>query len=244
MYSAVVQEIVDNGRRMSCTYNPTWTNASSFVSSSQNDGQYFPNGIISSAYTNTTTGFNTSTLTWRNAKIYLESLTSGYYGSNKPMDTDTPEQLKTKYSAIAQGLNAEYCHYMNRYKSVLALLLNSLTGSLDATTQRNMLQHTIEMNMRLNALTSLIQAIANQETAKMQGYSVEINELDKAIGSKTSDLAATNEFIQNSDSLLTTRKEMIRYTAEKNNHITNQISMWAALNVLAIGTIFAIYRNM
>jgi hypothetical protein len=71
-----------------------------------------------------------------------------------------------------------------------------------------------------------------------------MNQLDAELKAKQFDLAAQKEFITNKDSLLTTRKEMLRYTAEKNNHITNQISMWAALNVLAIGTIFAIYRSM
>jgi hypothetical protein len=236
---------------MSCTYEATWTNLSSFTSDQQ-VSSYAPGGIITSTYANTTSGYDTTAFRWRNAQTYLNSVASGtsssYYKTHKPSETDSPDQLRTKFDAIATGLNTEYCWYMNRYRSALQLLLDSMastTTNTEITAQReNLLRHTIEMNARLNALTDLVNILATQEAAKMNTYNTQINALNTAIADKSQTLVASAEFIKNNDSLLTTRKEMLRYTAEKNNHITNQISLWAALNVLAIGTIFTIYRNM
>ncbi len=248
MYSAVVQEIVGNGRRMNCTYTQKWTTIDDFSLSNQTT-EYYTNGVISSnAYKNATNGFNTSSMTWRSssASAYLDSLTDGYYGGNKPLETDSADKLQDKFAKIAKGLNDEYCWHMNRYRSALELLTASFaSGSSITLDQRNnLLAHTIEMNMRLTALTALVKDVAQQQAAMMNNNNTTINKLNEEISKNTTNLRATREFIENSDSLLTTRKEMIRYTAEKNNHITNQISLWAALNVLAIGTIFAIYRNM
>jgi hypothetical protein len=35
----------------------------------------------------------------------------------------------------------------------------------------------------------------------------------------------------------------VRYTQEKNNYTSNQIALWGALNVVALGVIFYVYRN-
>jgi hypothetical protein len=39
------------------------------------------------------------------------------------------------------------------------------------------------------------------------------------------------------------QKEMVRYTEEKNAYNTNQIAVWAAANVVALGVIFYVYRS-
>jgi ABC-type transport system involved in Fe-S cluster assembly fused permease/ATPase subunit len=58
-----------------------------------------------------------------------------------------------------------------------------------------------------------------------------------------SKLKATYEMLNSTDAVVTTQREMVRYTEEKNNYTTNQITVWTALNVLALGTIFYVYRN-
>ena len=178
---------------------------------------------------------------WGNPTAYLSGITGSYYNENKPLDTDTADQLRGKYDKIATGLNGEYCFYMNYYKNALSLYLGT---TANAAQKNHLLTHLIEMNARLNALTILVSVMAQQQAATANIYNGSINALNDQIRGNTAGQRLTQEDITNKDSLLTTRKEMIRYTAEKNNHITNQISLWAALNVLAIGTIFAIYRNM
>jgi hypothetical protein len=40
-----------------------------------------------------------------------------------------------------------------------------------------------------------------------------------------------------------TQKEMVKYTREKNEHILNQMTVFAALNAFAIGAVFAIWKG-
>jgi hypothetical protein len=49
--------------------------------------------------------------------------------------------------------------------------------------------------------------------------------------------------LQKENAIITTQREMVRFTEEKNNYTANQIAAWAAANVVAIGVIFYVYRN-
>ncbi len=225
---------------MDCPNEADVRASASTFSGSVND--YYPNGIIHSSYNDM---YDKTKFSWNNAAQYLSSLTTSatgsYYKTNIPNDTDTAAQLETKYNNISNGIKAEYCWYMTRYRNALNLLIGTLTTP--NTKQGDLLVYVKEVNARLNAMTELVSVIAEQAAARTNQYNSQINSLNNQLAQSRT-LQDQTQFLQNSDSLLTTRKEMIRYTAEKNNHITNQISLWAALNILAIGTIFAIYRSM
>ncbi len=221
-----------------------WSNVNQF-STTNNTAVVYSNGIIQTNYGDK---YDKTTFKWNDLPGYLSALpAASYYKTGYPDSNATGTTLSTYYTKLATQLQAEYNFYFGYYKSALGLLVGSLATPANpvatADQQRNLLQHVIEMNARLNALIELVSYLANQETARTQTLSGQINNLNNSI-SQNQSLRVSTQFLQNSDSLLTTRKEMIRYTSEKNNHITNQISLWAALNVLAIGTIFAIYRSM
>jgi predicted oxidoreductase (fatty acid repression mutant protein) len=45
------------------------------------------------------------------------------------------------------------------------------------------------------------------------------------------------------NAIVTTQREMVRYTEEKNAYTANQIAVWTALNVVTLGAILFVYRN-
>ena len=63
------------------------------------------------------------------------------------------------------------------------------------------------------------------------------------INGKLKSLTKTYNMLNSDDAIVTTQKEAIRYTTEKNNYTSNQIAVWAALNIVALGTIFYVYRS-
>jgi hypothetical protein len=197
---------------------------------------YFSGGLIQDGYK---TYFDEATMSWKsNVQSYVDGLTTGYYATNKLTVYMSQAEVKTKTDAMVTSMQSEYCFYIQRYREVLTFLLGA------SGTKNNMLQTAVELNTRLNALIGMVNIISTQMMGINAVNASVITQLQRELNARSYDLAAQKEFITNKDSLLTTRKEMLRYTGEKNNHITNQISLWAALNVLAIGTIFTIYRNM
>ena len=56
-------------------------------------------------------------------------------------------------------------------------------------------------------------------------------------------LQASYAKLNNNDALLETQKEMVRYTEEKNHYTHNRMIVWTALNILALGAIFYVYRS-
>ena len=137
----------------------------------------------------------------------------------------------------------EYCYYRNRYNAFLTAFVSSVGGATptgDMPTKY--LEITIEYNKRLNYLVKLVDFIANTRAAYINAKNSAINMLNQDLQKQQSTM--TSEEVLSNTSVLNTRKEMIRYTKEKNNSITNHISLWAALNVVAIAMIFHLYRKI
>ncbi len=136
----------------------------------------------------------------------------------------------------------EYCYYRARYNEFLNKFVTSVTGGTNNAMLTTYLEITIEYNKRINYLIKLIDFIANTRAAYINAKNDAINALNQDLQRKQSTM--TSEDVLSNTSVLNTRKEMIRYTKEKNNSITNHISLWAALNVVAIAMIFHLYRKI
>ena len=72
---------------------------------------------------------------------------------------------------------------------------------------------------------------------------VEIDHINTNINNKLEQLNKAYKMLTKDNVIVTTQKASVDYTEEKNNYTTNQISVWAALNVIALATIFYVYRS-
>lgn len=152
--------------------------------------------------------------------------------------------LVTQDSATYNKLNTEYCYYEARYRYGLKTFLKLVT---DPTVANNasalqLLPKVKILNNRLNLLLEIMNYMAQDRVGYVNANTAAVNTLNSSINGKLTNLKQSYTMLSADDAIVTTQREAIRYTTEKNNYTTNQIAVWAALNVIAMGTIFYVYR--
>lgn len=146
---------------------------------------------------------------------------------------------------LFKKLHQEYCYYEQRYTYALKIFLDRATSRnvTDNAEATKMLDSTITLNRRLNFMIEFMNYLAIERSTMTNSNVSSINNLNASILAKQESLKIVYKKIQTLSAVTDTQKEMVRYTKEKNNNVTNQVSLWAALNVLAIATIFYVYRS-
>jgi hypothetical protein len=168
--------------------------------------------------------------------------------SPKPARVAEEKRMESMVSIDAAFFNkmrAEYCFYEQRYRYALKTFLQLATSrdTGDNPAAQRMLQHTKKLNTRLNSVLEVMNYLTQQRVGEANKNKDVINKSNIEINKALDKLKNTYDKLNNDNAMLITQKEMVRYTHEKNSYTTNQISLWAALNVLALGTIFYVYRN-
>lgn len=218
-------------------------------------------GLITNTFTSSVSSYyNKSTQKWTNAEGYLTAikanatnthtafyLTQQNSASATPVDAaNVSEQTRFDNELLART-KAEYCMYRKYYNGFLSKFISGLnegdTNTTDETLQ-NWLKILIELNTKLNALVGLVDHIANRRSGYVFARGSAIDQLNQEIQNQVAASPVPHEIMKSKENILNTRKEMIRYTKEKNNSISNHISLWAALNVVAIAMIFTLYRKI
>ena len=141
-------------------------------------------------------------------------------------------------------LNTEYCYYESRYRYALKNFLNLVTNPTVANNASALalLPNVKILNNRLNLLLEIMNFLAQDRVNFVNANTEATNTLNTSINDKLSQLQQSYTMLSSDDAIVTTQREAIRYTTEKNNYTTNQIAVWAALNVVAMGAIFYVYR--
>lgn len=159
-------------------------------------------------------------------------------------ETDLVQQQQNDKELFLK-FREEYCFYEQRYKYALKMFLQKATSrnADDNGQAQTFLTATINLNRRLNSLIEIMSYVSSERVTSANQYTDEINRMNAEINRKREQLASIYEKLSGDTSSLTVQKEMVEYTQEKNRSITNQISLWASLNVLALATIFYVYRS-
>lgn len=141
-------------------------------------------------------------------------------------------------------LQKEYCYYEQRYKYAFKKFLE-LATSREAANNRaaqTMLQNAKLLNIRVNSVLEIMNYMAATRVSTTEANKADINARNKIINTKLATLNAGYNLLSRDNAIIQTQKEMVRYTEEKNNYNTNQIALWAAANIVALGVIFYVYR--
>jgi len=172
----------------------------------------------------------------------LKSRPTGGVASNIQTDMNA---LVQQDAALYSSLQEEYCYYEQRYRYGLKQFLKNATSrnTADNAKAQDMLGNTKQLNIRVNSVLEIMNYLAQARVTIVNQNKDATNYANKTINDKMSKLKATYDMLNSTDAIVTTQREMVRYTEEKNNYTTNQITVWTALNVLALGTIFYVYRN-
>jgi hypothetical protein len=155
------------------------------------------------------------------------------------------EQRVSDDKELATKIQREYCFYEGRYKYALRQFLEKATSgnSADDLIARSSLEKSVSLNKRLNSIIEIMNYLAQERVGDTNALVGDINANNTRIVESKSRLMSQYAGLRNDELITKTQKEMVRYTTEKNNHIANQISVWTALNVLALATIYYVYRN-
>ncbi len=203
-------------------------------------GDVFPNGVSSAdiAMDDKTHRINDAAL-----QSYVANLIST--GKVPGEMSDMTKQV-TADKAFYEAVQSEYCFYESRYKVALQnflMVVSDPRGAGNTVIQKD-LQIVIGLNRRLNSLLEVIMAVSNDRARKVQARESDILAANKTIQGQVAVLRTQREFLQSSDVRTRTQEEMMRYSAEKNRAMSNQIMFFVALNVVALGTIFTVYQGM
>jgi hypothetical protein len=77
----------------------------------------------------------------------------------------------------------------------------------------------------------------------VESNKTDINARNKLINDRLEKLRKGYGMLSKDNAVILAQREMVRYTEEKNNFNSNQIAIWAAANIVALGVIFYVYRN-
>ena len=155
---------------------------------------------------------------------------------------DDQIMLDTKFY---QNIKKEYCWYENRYSYLLGKYLKLLTSDNkeDITLSQTMNGATTDLNKRLQSLLEIMNAVANDRAKKVDKYRGHLVEGNTAINTNIAKLAAIKTKMNAGNLRLTTQREMMKYTEEKNRALRVQITVFAVLNVVALGVVYTAYKQ-
>jgi hypothetical protein len=143
------------------------------------------------------------------------------------------------------NLQTEFCWYESRYVYALNQFLQAATlrQATNAKQANTYLDITQTLNKRANCVLQVISYLAQSRVGNIMESKTSVDSMNANINKKLAELQAGYNLLSKDDAILTTQKEMVRYTEEKNNYTSNRIVVWTALNILALGAIFYVYQK-
>lgn len=148
--------------------------------------------------------------------------------------------------AFYAAVQAEYCFYEARYVAALSQFLNLVAAQppAEGAAVQAALNQTIALNSRLNSLLEVINYVGNDRARQVNARGPAIEKANADIQAKLDTLNSQKKFLETSDAVERTQREMMRFSAEKNRAMTIQILFFVGLNVVALGTVLTVYRGL
>ena len=174
---------------------------------------------------------------------HVESLISRGLVPGQAADFSTQMAADKAFYAAVQS---EYCFYEARYVAALSQFLNLVAAQppAESAAVQTALNQTIALNSRLNSLLEVINYVGNDRARQVNARGPAIEKANDEIQQKLDVLNAQKKFLETSDAVERTQREMMRFSAEKNRAMTIQILFFVGLNVVALGTVLTVYRGL
>lgn len=211
-------------------------------------------------------------LTGEAVKTLVDNLVSMGRVPQVPAPATTDKAALTAFavkdSAFATGLRAEYCFYDSRYRYALQQMIAKLqagynasdraSASADRSAQpalpaadanaaaalRSYVETTQALNQKLNDLTQISAEVAKRRLQQSSAANQDISRLSAAMDEKGAVLRKQSEILRSQEGAANLYKEMVKYSQEKVRATDNLLSLYSALNVVAIGMLIYIYKSM
>ena len=163
----------------------------------------------------------------------------------KPVPGDLAEQINTDSKSYT-AIQSEYCHYEAQYKTALSKYLSDATSADTSLNQvaKTQLVGVTQLNLRLNSLLEIMNSLSQERANNVESNKKSINKWNEDISQKLSGLQDQYNRIIKDDKTILRQTSMVEFSKEKNNAASNQIGLYIALNIAAIGMIFFVSRSL
>jgi len=133
--------------------------------------------------------------------------------------------------------------YTQALSQLITAITNGTTAETDTSSDNSLLNITIKLNQNLNDLTQMVNAIAIQRYTLSRQDGDAINSMNATLSARSEELQRQSVILKADSSAAELRKRMVDYTKEKNDSTTNLLTLYAVLNVIAIGALVIIARS-
>ena len=211
----------------------------------------FPNGIAPTSANGITRDTITKRITDESLANYVKNLiTTGKIPGAPPSlsDISNPNiQLYiTKQNETLTNFKSEYEYYYIRYQESLKTFLNNLAKSQisDTTSETNeWLNITRNLNAKLNDLYQIFTYLASYYLAQSKENNKTINEINEQLSKRSSLINSHGDILNKSNANKELYDKMADYSKEKAKATNNLLSIYACMNIVALGMLFYVYKS-
>jgi len=198
----------------------------------------FPNGV-------SFTGFDLNDQQRIPPDILASKITALQSSNLIPSDKPGVDDQVAVDSQFYKAVKTEYCWYENRYNYLLRKYLKLLMSDNkdDITLSMSLNNSTTELNKRLQSLLEIMNAVANERAKRVDIFRQRHVEGNDSINKNIQRLAEIKKKLTSNNLRLSTQREMQVYTEEKNRALRVQVTVFAILNVVALGVVYTAYSQ-
>jgi hypothetical protein len=113
----------------------------------------------------------------------------------------------------------------------------------DITLSMSLNNSTTEVNKRLQSLLEIMNAVANERAKRVDTFRQRHIDGNDSINKNILRLADIKKKLNSNNLRLSTQREMQVYTEEKNRALRVQVTVFAILNVVALGVVYTAYSQ-
>ena len=198
----------------------------------------FPNGI-------SFTGFDLNDQQRIPPDVLAAKITSLQSSNLMPTNKGDVDQQVDVDSQFYKSVKMEYCWYENRYNYLLRKYLKLLMSDNknDVTLSMSLNNSTTEVNKRLQSLLEIMNTVANERAKRVDTFRQRHIDGNDSINQNILRLADIKKKLNSNNLRLSTQREMQVYTEEKNRALRVQVTVFAILNVVALGVVYTAYSQ-
>ena len=198
----------------------------------------FPNGI-------SFTGFELNDQQRIPPDVLAAKITSLQSSNLMPNNKGDVDQQVDVDSQFYKSVKMEYCWYENRYNYLLRKYLKLLMSDNknDVTLSMSLNNSTTEVNKRLQSLLEIMNTVANERAKRVDTFRQRHIDGNDSINKNILRLADIKKKLNSNNLRLSTQREMQVYTEEKNRALRVQVTVFAILNVVALGVVYTAYSQ-
>jgi len=192
-------------------------------------------------------------------ETYLNEYVATLTNANRIPKPPAPERgVGTPGTSVAGFINAEkmfmdnfkleYCFYNARYKYALETLITKIGDTYADHSEAKAVEVdqwvsiARDLNQKLNDLVQIANTVTTTRFNQAREGNTNINDVNAELGQRSAALQEQAKILNDKNAKAELYKRMMDYTQSKAKVSNNLLQLYGALNVVALGLLFYVYR--